>query len=89
MSQVKVYSTSWCPYCDRAKRLLETKGIEYENINIETEFPEDPFGELERVTTGKSVPQIIIGDTHVGGYDDLVALHRDGSLDDLLDSVSA
>ena len=84
MSQVKVYSTTWCPYCDRAKALLESKGVEYESINIETTYPEDPWGELERVTTGKSVPQIVIGDRHVGGFDNLVALHRAGELDALL-----
>lgn len=87
MSQVKVYSTSWCPYCDRAKALLESKGVEYENVNIEEVFPADPWGELERVTTGKSVPQIFIGERHVGGFHDLVALQRAGELDALLESA--
>jgi len=86
-NQIKVYSTTWCPYCDRAKALLDAKGVSYESINIETEYPQDPWGELERVTTGKSVPQIFIGDTHVGGFDDLVALQRAGELDGLLESV--
>ena len=85
--QVTVYSTTWCPYCDRAKALLDAKGVNYESINIETEFPDDPWGELERVTTGKSVPQILIGETHIGGYDALVALQRAGELDGLLGAV--
>ena len=87
VSQVKVYSTTWCPYCDRAKALLESKGVEYVNINIEEQFADDPWGELERVTSGKSVPQIFIGDERVGGFDDLLALHRAGELDAKLQSV--
>lgn len=87
VSQVKVYSTTWCPWCDRAKALLDAKGVAYESINIETEFADDPWGELQRVTAGKSVPQIVIGDRHVGGFDDLLALQRAGELDTLLESA--
>lgn len=79
---VTVYSTGWCPYCDRAKRLLKRKGVAYREIDVD----HDPAQrELMEARSGRmTVPQIFIGDTHVGGSDDLHELDRSGKLDSLL-----
>lgn len=80
---VEIYTKKFCPYCWRAKALLDEKGVAYEEIAID-------FGGAERQTMierakGRStVPQIFIGNVHVGGCDDLVALDRAGSLDALI-----
>ena len=86
MAQAKVvmYLTDWCPYCARAQGLLERKGVELETINIE-ERPE-ARAEMMARSGRRSVPQIFIGDTHVGGCDDLYALDAAGGLDPLLNS---
>ena len=75
---VKVYTTHWCPFCVNAKRFLNEKNIEFEEINIETEgmTRED----LEKITGGRTVPQIVIDDTPIGGYKDLIALDSEGKL---------
>ena len=83
MPVVEIYTKTFCPYCWRAKLLLESKGVEYKEIAV------DFGGELkqlmvERARGRTTVPQIFIGDHHVGGCDDLVALDRDGQLDRLL-----
>jgi glutaredoxin 3 len=80
---VEIYTKTFCPYCWRAKLLLEAKGVQYREIAV------DFGGELKQVmvqrASGKTtVPQIFIGEVHVGGCDDLVALERDGKLDQLL-----
>ncbi|QWD86897.1 glutaredoxin 3 [Polynucleobacter paludilacus] len=83
MPQVLMYSTQVCPYCVMAEKLLQKKGISnLEKILID----KDPAQrEIMMTKTGRrTVPQIYIGDTHVGGYDDLVALDRAGQLDLLL-----
>ena len=83
MPPVKMYSTQVCPYCVMAEKLLAKKGISHlEKILIDRD-PEQR--EVMMTRTGRrTVPQIYIGDTHVGGYDDLVALDRAGKLDALL-----
>jgi len=75
---VKVYTTNWCPYCANAKRFLNEKNIKFEEINIETEgiSRED----LEKITGGRTVPQIVIDENPIGGYDDLLSLDSDGKL---------
>ena len=75
---VKIYSTNWCPYCAYTKRFLVEKNIEFDEINIETEgmIRED----LEKITGGRTVPQIVINDTPIGGYEDLIALDSEGKL---------
>ena len=83
MPVVEIYTKTFCPYCWRAKLLLESKGVEYKEIAV------DFGGELKQVMVRRargrtSVPQIFIGEHHVGGCDDLVALDRDGKLDQLL-----
>ncbi len=82
MKPVIVYSSDYCPYCMRAKYLLESKGVAFEEIKVDGK----PQGraEMSQKAGRTSVPQIWIGSTHVGGCDDLYALERAGKLDALL-----
>ena len=78
-----MYSTAVCPYCIQAERLLRAKGVaDIEKVRVDL----DPAKRIEmsHKTGRRTVPQIYIGDLHVGGYDDLVALEREGKLDPLL-----
>ena len=84
MAKVTIYTTSMCPYCFRAKRLLEKKGADFEEIDIDGN-PAERAAMTER--SGRfTVPQIFIGGRHVGGCDDLYELEADGELDTLLAS---
>ncbi|WIV50762.1 glutaredoxin 3 [Marivivens sp. LCG002] len=83
MKPVEVYATPTCPYCHAAKRLLVQKGVEFTEINVARE-PERRIEMTERSHGGRTVPQIFIGDVHVGGCDDLYALEHEGKLDALL-----
>jgi len=88
MPPVTMYCTAYCPYCVHAERLLGRKGVtSIDKIRID----EDPARRAEMMTrTGRrTVPQIYIGERHVGGYDDLVALDRAGGLDPLLAGTPA
>ncbi|HET7160949.1 MAG TPA: glutaredoxin 3 [Burkholderiales bacterium] len=80
-----MYTTAVCPYCMMAERLLVSKGVAIEKVRIDL----DPArrDEMMEKTGRRTVPQIYVGDTHVGGYDDLAALERAGKLDPLLQSV--
>jgi len=80
--KVIVYTTSWCPYCDRARRLLSSKKVTFDEINVES-APEKR-AEMQTRSGRRTVPQIFIGDHHVGGSDDLHALEDAGKLDALL-----
>ncbi len=82
MKQIQMYSKSWCPYCRMAKRLLAAKGQQWSEVDIE----EEPGRAREMVErSGRAtVPQIWIGDRHVGGYEDLARLDASGELDTLL-----
>jgi glutaredoxin 3 len=83
MKPVKMYTTAVCPYCQMAKRLLATKGItEIEEVRIDLDPAER--ASMMQITGRRTVPQIYVGDTHVGGFDDLDALNRAGKLDVLL-----
>lgn len=83
MAKVLMYSTGVCPYCIQAERLLKAKGVaEIEKIRIDL-LPEQRDAMMAK-TGRRTVPQIYIGDTHVGGFDDLSALDRAGGLDSLL-----
>jgi len=79
---IVVYTTGWCPYCQRARSLLTEKGLEIKEINVEED------GKLREEMIARSgrrtVPQIFIGDKHVGGCDDLYALDGSGELDRLI-----
>ena len=82
MARVRVYSTRWCGYCVRAKALLESRGIEYEEISLD----DDPAfrQKLFDLTGGWTVPQILVDGRPIGGYTELWRLDRDGLLDDEL-----
>ena len=83
MKPVKMYTTAVCPYCIRAKQLLKARGVEQiDEVSIDMQ-PEERTRMME-VTGRRTVPQIFIGDTHVGGCDDLVALDSRGALMPLL-----
>lgn len=83
MKSVEVYLTQTCPYCIAAKRLLTQKGVEYTEIDVGRD-PARRVEMTERSNGGRTVPQIFIGETHVGGCDDLYALEHEGKLDSLL-----
>jgi glutaredoxin 3 len=83
MPQIKIYTTPICPYCVRAKALLKKKGASFEEIDVFMDA--DKRTEMETRSGGRyTVPQIFIGERHVGGCDDLYALERAGELDSLL-----
>jgi glutaredoxin 3 len=81
--QVVVYSTGWCPYCERAKGLLERKGVAYHEIKVD-EDPAERAAMLARSGGRRTVPQIFFGERHIGGFDELYALDKAGELDKLL-----
>lgn len=83
MPKIEVYTKMFCPYCVRAKRLLEGKGAAFEEIDITLGGPQRAEM-IQRANGRTTVPQIFIGETHIGGSDDLVALERSGKLDPLL-----
>jgi glutaredoxin 3 len=82
MARIQVYSTRWCGYCVRAKALLESKGIDYEDVSLD----DDPAfrQRLFDLTGGWTVPQILIDGKPIGGYTELWRLDRDGRLAELL-----
>ncbi len=83
MSKVEIYSSMWCPFCQRAKRLLQSKGVGFEELDVDA----DPAlrGEMTRRSGGRrTVPQIFIDGRHVGDSDELAALDRDGTLNGML-----
>ncbi len=82
MSDVLMYSTRICPYCVRAEQLLQHKGVTVQKILVD-HHPER-MEEMIEITGRRTVPQIFIGDTHVGGYDDLAALEMAGQLEPML-----
>lgn len=83
MPAVEVYTTQFCPYCVRAKALLDHKNVEYTEIKVDGQ-PELRSQMRERASGGNSVPQIFIDAKHIGGCDDMMALERMGHLDALL-----
>ena len=83
MKPVEIYSSPLCGFCHAAKRLLKQKGVNFSEINVLAQ-PARKSEMLKRANGRHTVPQIFVGDTHVGGYDDLSALERAGKLDALL-----
>tara|TARA_B100001939_G_scaffold348216_2_gene374229 strand:+ start:4373 stop:4627 length:255 start_codon:yes stop_codon:yes gene_type:complete len=83
MSKITIYTKLLCPYCMRAKNLLKNKGQDFEEIDIGDRPDQRPIM-IEKAGGRTTVPQIFIGETHVGGCDDLFALERAGKLDVLL-----
>ena len=84
MPAVTVYGNSTCPYCGAARMLLTKKAVQFTDISVSS----DPasFAEMQQRSGSRSVPQIFIGDTHVGGFDELQVLEQSGKLDDMLTS---
>ena len=83
---VRMYTTRWCPYCIAARRLLDELRVAYEDIDVGMDH--GLRSEMERRSGRFTVPQIWVGSTHVGGFDDMAALHREGLLQPLLDQGS-
>jgi len=83
MNTVEIYTSPFCGYCHAAKRLLSQKGVSFSEINVSDE-PERRLEMMQRANGRRTVPQIFIGENHVGGYEDLSALDRSGRLDPLL-----
>jgi glutaredoxin 3 len=86
MPKVQVYATGWCPYCSRARQLLQAKGVEIEEIDVDAH----PGAREEMIARSgrRTVPQIFINQTHIGGCDDLIALDDSGGLDPLLQETN-
>lgn len=82
MSEVTLYTTNSCPYCVAAKNLLKAKGVEYTEINVQTSMEQRNI--MMARSGRRTVPQIFIGDHHVGGFDDMALLERKGELNALL-----
>ena len=82
MPEILIYTTKICPYCMMAKRLLDKKGLTYTEVNVDAE--PGLREEMMLKTNRRTVPQIYIGDYHVGGFDELYALDQQKKLDDLL-----
>ena len=82
MPKVEIYTTPTCPFCHAAKALLRDKGVNFEEITVLD--PDLRAAMTQRAHGRRTVPQIFIGETHVGGYDDMAALDRQGKLDPLL-----
>ncbi len=83
MAKVEIYTKAFCPYCSRALRLLDGKGVEYEDIDITMGGPRRTEM-IERANGRTTVPQVFIDGRHIGGSDDLAALDAEGGLDPLL-----
>ncbi len=83
MAKVEIYTTMFCGYCARAKRLLDSKGVAYTEIGVDTD-PEGRRAMTARANGRSTVPQIFIDGAHIGGSDELAALERAGKLDPLL-----
>ncbi len=81
-AKVVIYTTPWCPYCTRAKQLLEHKGAEFKEIDVSRDA--EKRKEMEKKSRRRTVPQIWINEQHIGGCDDLYALERQGKLTPLL-----
>jgi glutaredoxin 3 len=82
MAKVTMYSTAVCPFCVMAERLLKSKGVDIEKVRVDLDPPRRQ--EMMERTGRRTVPQIYVGEKHVGGYDELAALDRAGGLDPLL-----
>lgn len=87
MTRVRLYRIETCPFCDRAERLLQRRGVGDRLDIIRIDESRKGFAEMARLTGQRTVPQVFIGEHHVGGYDDLVELDMEGKLNELLEAV--
>ncbi|MEJ8567749.1 glutaredoxin 3 [Elongatibacter sediminis] len=86
MRRLEIYFKSWCPYCNRALNLLDSKGVAYDAIDVTHDMGREL--EMRRRSGRTSVPQIFAGDRHLGGFDDIAQLDRHGELDPILSQVT-
>ncbi len=82
MANVTLYSADWCPYCQRAKKLLENKGIDFEEINVDRHPGKRE--EISAKTGHKTIPMVFVNDKFLGGYSELSTMDQNGELDKLL-----
>ncbi len=87
MNKVTIYTSQTCPYCIKAKKLLKMLNLDYTEINIENNFDEmcDKLSKQYNIPSISTVPQIIINDHYIGGYDDLESLYKNKKLDEILE----
>lgn len=85
MADILIYSTAICPYCVAAKSFLKSKGWQYREVRIDLD--REAMATMLATAKRSSVPQIFINDVHIGGYDDLIALHRRGGLEPMLEAT--
>lgn len=83
MAEIEIYSTAMCPYCVAAKRLLEARGLDFRELRIDAD-PSARREMLQRAPGARTVPQVFVNGTRVGGFDELAAAERSGALDELL-----
>lgn len=86
MAEIEIYSTAACGYCTAAKNLLKSKGLTWRELRIDID-PRARAAMLERVPTARTVPQIFVNGTHVGGFEQLAAAERSGKLNELLQAA--
>lgn len=84
-SGIVMYESNWCGFCRAARRLLKSKGWEYQSLMVDGNAP--LRAEMQKRSGRTSVPQIYFGDRHIGGFDDMAALEQDGQLDDAYASI--
>ncbi len=84
MTNVEIYTTAFCPFCDRAKRLFQTKGVAYTEHNLDHLDDKALHEQLKKLSGQRTVPQIVIGEKAIGGWQELSALDRAGDLDKML-----
>ena len=82
MPKIQVYTTQWCPYCHAVKALLDRKGVTYEEVDARD--PDTRSAMIQRAHGRRTVPQVFVGDQHLGGYTEVAALDRGGKLDPIL-----
>jgi glutaredoxin 3 len=85
MAKIEIYTTTTCPYCVAAKALLRSKGLDFEEINVNGDADREKM--IERASGRRTVPQIFIDNKGVGGADDLMALNKSGKLDQMLEAA--
>ncbi|WP_367103902.1 glutaredoxin 3 [uncultured Psychrobacter sp.] len=83
-TSVKVYTTPICPYCSNAKKLLDNKGVNYEEIGMHDMSSDERRALMQKTNNYRTVPQIFIGDDFIGGFDELNQMNQQGKLDELL-----
>lgn len=84
MAKIQIYTTNYCPFCVKAQMLLQGKNVQFTKINVEDEKEREKM--IKKSNGRKTVPQIFINDQHIGGFDDLDRLDKEGKLDSLLKS---